>query len=398
MARKILIVGTGSLRNYGCEAIVQGTCRIIAESGMDAEVYVASDDPAYDAGMLPRGVRLVSYKRRFTPYRLWRGLLRRVFHIGNGSPVRMDVNIGKRYDIVLSCGGDNYCETPDGTLYTLLTDLMAIGENAVRAGRKYVLWGASVGPFNEENERLVFRNLGLCSLITVREKLAFDYLGKASLGERLRLVADPAFAMAPDNDVDLPDSWGGVCIGLNFSELSIYHTMPGGEVGDFVRKLWGTLDAALEEHPGWSYVCVPHVVVDDGAQNDRRFLEKYLAATRFPDRVAMLPEGLGARKTKGCVAKLDLLVAARMHCCVAGVSVGTPTLFVTYSNKGKGMSYYAYGNHDWETAVPDLVEVSFLSKLEEMVTRRDEIRGQLDGRRKTFLADALRAGEYLRIL
>ena len=185
---------------------------------------------------------------------------------------------------------------------------------------------------------------------------------------------------------------------MNLSDLSIAHSVPDSEFRTFVKELWDALDAALEAHPQWRYVCIPHVVVDDGSQNDRLFLGKYLAATKFPDRVAMLPEGLGARKTKGCVARLDILVAARMHCCVAGVSSGTPTLFVTYSNKGKGMSYYAYGHHSWELAVRELTGPLFQTKMDEMLNCREEIKAQLEHRRPQFLADALRAGEYLRNL
>ena len=52
-------------------------------------------------------------------------------------------------------------------------------------------------------------------------------------------------------------------------------------------------------------------------------------------------DNLRASKTKGYISQLDFLCSARMHCCVAGISSATPTLFITYSNKGKGMSHYA---------------------------------------------------------
>lgn len=112
--KSVLIIGTGSLLNYGCEAIVQGTYNILRKMMPDCQITVASKDLLYDRGILPNDVKLVKYERRFTLYRLCMGILRRVFHIGNGSPVRMNPFIGKKYDIVLSCGGDNYCETPEG--------------------------------------------------------------------------------------------------------------------------------------------------------------------------------------------------------------------------------------------------------------------------------------------
>ena len=198
---KVLIIGTGSLRNYGCEAIVQGTYQILRETIGNCEITVASDDIAYDSSVLPSDIKLVSYKQRFTPLRLWRGLLRRFLHIGNGSPVRMNTKISKKYDIVLSCGGDNYCEAPNGTIYTLLEDLMEIGRTAKKHNKKYVLWGASVGPFkNPINHNRVLSNLELADLITVRENLSYQYL---SSNKKVRLVADPAFRMKPDCSVTL---------------------------------------------------------------------------------------------------------------------------------------------------------------------------------------------------
>ena len=122
---KILLVGTGNLLNYGCEAIVQGTYEMLRKHWPEAFLTVASDDLDYDRKLFEGrgGIDFIPYRRRLTVYRFLMGILRR-FGIGNGSPVRMNTGIIKDYDIFLSAGGDNYAEAPDGSLYHILRDLM----------------------------------------------------------------------------------------------------------------------------------------------------------------------------------------------------------------------------------------------------------------------------------
>lgn len=274
---------------------------------------------------------------------------------------------------------------------------MLVGANAAKAGRKYVLWGASVGPFrNTNNLSLVSDNLKLCSLITVREKLAYDYVcNRMRVAEHTRLVADPAFCMDPDRNVDFRKVEGCVYIGLNLSELAVRHACRDEEVDAFLLSLFASLDQVLAQDEQVRYVCVPHVMCDDGIQNDIVFMNRYLQHTAYRSRIEILSARLGARKTKGILEKMDMVIAARMHCCVGAISVATPTLFVAYSNKGRGMSYYAYGHHDYEVEVKEMVKKTFLEKVKGMLAHREQIRAYLKNQQPRFYEDALLAGKYL---
>lgn len=391
---KILIVGTGSLLNYGCEAIVQGTYNILKKFLPNCQIYVASDNHSYDRGVLPGDIILINYRRRFSPYRIWKGVLRRFFNIGNGSDVRMNYNVGKKYDIVLSCGGDNYCENPSQGLYNIILDLMNIGEVATKHNNKYVLWGASVGAFlNKQNYEKVISNLALCELITVRELLSYKYLLDDGKLNNVTLVADPAFCMNIDESVVLDKEPNCVYIGFNFSTLAVGHSNLDDK---FIINIYNTLDAILNKHDNYRIVCIPHVVSSQsGPQNDREFLNNYIQHTAFKDRISILPENIGAKRTKGYIKQLDFLIASRMHCCVGGISSATPTLFVTYSNKGKGMSYYAYGNNDYDIECKDVNDKQFVNLVDRMIEKRTEIREYLKQQHSRFYDDAMLAGSKL---
>lgn len=397
---KILIIGTGNLRNYGCEAIVQGTYKILKENIPGCKIYVASQNKDYDRKILPQDVKLVTYLKRFTPYRLFKGILRRLFHIGAGSPVRMDTNIGKKYDIVLSCGGDNYCERPDHGIYDILKDLMTIGEKAVKSRNKYIIWGASVGPFHDKTiEQQVMDNISLTSAVFLREDLSFNYLkGFGQLSEKLKVVADPAFMMEP-GDYHLIREDGKIYVGINMSELAIAHSFDTAQFSlkESKKQFANILDTLVETNPNIEIILIPHVQID-GSQDDFNFLNPVMKASRHPERIHALPAGIGSRKTKALIKQLDLLIAARMHCCVAGISTGTPTLFITYSNKGKGMSQYAYGNHDYEISCAEMFadQSKLISLSESMLNNKDNIREYLEKQSTRFKRDASLSGEILK--
>lgn len=393
----ILLIGTGSLLNYGCEAIIQGTYSILKKFLPHCQIYLASDDFLYDSKLLPKDIKLIEYKNRFTLYRLYKGFLRRFFHIGNGCPIRMNTRIGKKFDVILSCGGDNFCEAPDGSLYNLLLDLKAIGDNCIRKHKKYCLWGSSVGPFtNKKNESFIVDSLSRYTAIFVREKKSFNYLSQFHFEEnKLNLVADPAFCMSM-KDVQLSKTEGDIYIGLNISKLALSFAVRQEKETSFCDLMFDQFDRLLSLNNRIKILCIPHVLSDvGGPQDDYSFMRQYLDKTIYKDRVILLPKYLGAQKTKGYISQCDLLIAARMHCCVGGISTAVPTLFLTYSNKGIGMAEYAYNHHKYDIPYSEIVESKFLMTVNTMLEHRREIHYYLLKQQERFNHDAMLAGNIL---
>lgn len=396
---KILIIGTGDLRNYGCEAIVQGTYAILKKTFPGCSIFLASDNKDYDRGILPDDIQLVSYKNRFTPYRIIKGLLRRFLKIGQGSEVRMKTSIGRKFDIVLSAGGDNYCERPDHGIYNLLVDLMKIGRNTVNHGNMYNVWGASIGPFcDPEIERSVVKNLALTSSIFVREEKTRDYIsGFYELKNKCVLVADPAFQMTAA-DYPFVKKENVRYVGINMSELAVGHSLNSDQISmsESKKRFSKFMDSFLDRNNNVEIILIPHVNMT-GPQDDMNFLNPVFEKCTHKDRIHIFPAGLGARKTKAMISQLDLLVAARMHCCVAGISTTTPTLFITYSNKGKGMSHYAYAHDRYDISVVDMYKNpdSFIEKIEYMLANSADIRKYLAEQSERFNTDSIKSGQIL---
>lgn len=389
---KILLVGTGSLLNYGCEAIVQGTYEMLREYWPEASLTVASDDLDYDRKLFEDRERIefVPYRKRFTVYRLLMGILRR-FGIGNGSPVRMNTGIIKDYDIFLSAGGDNYAEAPDGTLYHILRDLMKIGDKAYAQNKMFVLWGASVGPFSKDNIDIIRRNLSKADILFPREQITYDYLKNQKIqGPEIITVADPAFCMESRKGELLQSRKNEIIIGLNISRLSVNHCFSNEEEGK--TKLFEALDNLLLEEPRFRYLCIPHVMTDKGGpQDDFAFMNEYIDYSVHKERISILEFGIGAKKTKEYISQCNMIIAARMHCCIAGISSATPTLFLTYSHKGTGMARYAYGNEELTINLKEITAELLKQKVDKILDNEGLYRRMLLQRVPEFKDDSIKA-------
>ena len=198
---KYLLIGINGVYNYGCEAIVRGSVNILRAFDPQAEITYATLSPDYDRKMLADcGLEIIT--RRFISRFSFPRLARRLAAcLGIEIPVMFDLKetaTEKKYDYVLSIGGDIYTLSPDNKEYP--SALMLFGDYCEKNGRHYILWGASVGPFsvNPGVEKKVKEHLLRISGITSREKKSTEYLNSIGLGGRLLECADPAFTVAAE--------------------------------------------------------------------------------------------------------------------------------------------------------------------------------------------------------
>lgn len=401
-APSFLLAGVDGTFNYGGEAIIRGTVRILRERWPACRITCASADPAADTQRLKDvpGLRLVPSRRRWTAKRVLLGVARRV-GIGTGSrlPLRMDLMTGS--DVMLSVGGDNYGFMNDrGEMHPLSLDLADLAERSLRRGKKVVLWGASVGPFDADprtRERFA-RHLRRLSLITAREADTVAYLAQLGCAGNVATVADPAFLMQGEAGiVPFRRSGAGLIVGVNFSPASLAHVFGAGKPFAERRRMMISCLRGLLHDERVRVLLVPHVL-DEGAvlNDDHRFLAGLLAeAGGEQERMRLLPRGLGAARTKGALAGCDVVVASRLHCCVAAISSGVPTLLLAYSMKAHGLARYTYGHERWCLHVSDLTPAVFHERIAALIRERNDVADFLLRRRLLWEADARRGGEAL---
>ncbi len=166
---------------------------------------------------------------------------------------------------------------------------------------------------------------------------ATDIAPRATLSE----AVDVAFAMPFDRAAQ---PGGRIAIGINTSGL-LYN---GGYDGtsrfgmdiDYAAYTLSLLDA-LSARDDVAVHLIAHVNSDTLPQDDDGRVADALAA-RYPGaiRVADFASPVAA---KGYIAGLDMLVAARMHACIAAFSAGVAVVPVAYSRKFAGLFTGALG-------------------------------------------------------
>ncbi len=361
---KYLLIGINGVYNYGCEAIVRGSVNILRAFDPQAEITYATLSLDYDRKMLADcGLEIIP--RRFIGRFSFPRLARRLSAcLGIEIPVMFDLKetaTDKKYDYVLSIGGDIYTLSPDNKGYP--SALMLFGDYCEKSGRHYILWGASVGPFsaNPGVEKKVRAHLLRISGITSREKKSTEYLNSIGLGGQLLECADPAFTVAAEITKETKSFSGAIPekIALNLSPLSLCYTGLGRKNGIAEHGL--LIEKLLKMFP-CEIILVPHVCPpDEGIDDDYSYLNELYRS--LPEtlraRVRLLPRELGFIATKTELIKCDLCIAARMHCAINAMTAYVPTILLSYSPKASGMAEYIYGSRKYACALEDVLSYDF---------------------------------------
>jgi polysaccharide pyruvyl transferase WcaK-like protein len=381
------LIGIGGVYNYGCEAIVRGTERILRSGLPDAEIAYFSSAPAEDARRLS-GCRVdVQPRYRSGLDRIARRIVNKPFRSLRLTPP-LDLERSLRGgDLVLSIGGDMYTQYGGN----MPRSIMGLGNKVMRAGIPYAVWGASIGPFNgpEGKVQELMEHFRRCRFITVREDRTLDYLRRQGVEQNVFRVADPAFALgeADLREAAIPPGGRRLRIGINFSPLS------AAEVGmdrDQMAAGQGAMLGRLVERTDADLLLLPHVVstVCPG-DDDLGYLRQVQAAipVAVRARVRLVDNDPGFLGLKPLLRACDVVLAARMHCGINAVSEGRPALFLAYSEKARGMAERVYGHGRYVLDVRDSGQRSFADALCDLLPRLQA--ENLAGRAKEWKDEAL---------
>jgi polysaccharide pyruvyl transferase WcaK-like protein len=392
--KTFLLAGIGGVYNYGCEAIVRGTELVLRERWPDARILYAScraeDDRRRLAGanveVVPR-----TPLGRLSRVRLARKALALAGVRWVPADPRPDMLRG--VDAVLSIGGDIYT-LGNGGAYS--EALPKFGDAAEGRGVPYVLWGASVGPFdvNPTAERFFRNHISRISLVAARERRTVEYLAGFTPSTRTIRCADPAFTVAPEI-IGCERAGAGLTIGINLSPLSLRYT---GLPTEESARLQGEMIWRIASRFSAKVLLIPHVVCDfHEDDDDLRYLR--LVHRNVPEairsQVALLDADPGFVGVKQVLTQCDVVVAARMHCAINAMASHVPALLLAYSAKAPGMAEYVYGHSRWVLPVNDFCSEASLKLLAEFLGERAAVREALGQRMPSIQADARNALDAL---
>jgi colanic acid/amylovoran biosynthesis protein len=359
---RILLFFHGGSKNRGCEAIVRTAVNLLKQTHPEAIVNLASFDPLSDQG-IPNINAIYNVRdvvvSKFSLTGFIAALQYKFFK--NEIPFlrakhQKLIELIPSHDLFLSVGGDNYCYGEQPWLYE-------IDRLIKKAGKKLVLWGASIG--EEDLSENKIKDLQSFDLILARESLTYQILKSHGLN-RVQLIADGAFLLEKEI-MKLPLSWQeGATIGINYSPL-VYARNPQSKTA-VIQLIQHILDATK-----YTIALLPHVIID--GNNDYEILQELKNEFKDSDRVLLLPNDLNAVQYKGYISKMQFFIGARTHATIAAYSCLVPTMVLGYSVKSKGIAMDLFGE---EKLVLDIKELSnsnlLISKWEELHSEASKIK------------------------
>jgi polysaccharide pyruvyl transferase WcaK-like protein len=190
----------------------------------------------------------------------------------------------------------------------------------------------------------------------------------------------------------------GPILGVNLSPLSFLHVYAKEDMAAAFQEHIDALETLISEL-SVRVILIPHVIAPHMPRDDDyRFLKSIydIISERHPDYIALLSPDLGAQRTKGVISHCDALLASRMHCGIAAVSQGIPTLFLSYSSKARGMAQYVYGDDTFCLGLNEAVGNTLVTRTRLLLDSRTQIASALSSRMEEFADMAKQGGRILK--
>ena len=208
---------------------------------------------------------------------------------------------------------------------------------ALLRGVPLLLSPQTIGPFTRQPyKRLAGAIMTRADLTVARDPLSFEAVGRLAPRAARLLSADVAFRLPYGRRAAPQD--GKVHVGINVSGLLWRQSGEGGNryglSYDYAAMTLALLDA-LSTREDVTVHLITHVVDDTRPEDNDRWIVDELA-TRYPNAIRA-PDFAGPSEAKSYISGLDLLIAARMHACIAAFSSGVPVLPIAYSRKFMGL-------------------------------------------------------------
>lgn len=362
--KNILLYGIWGVYNYGCEAIIRGTVNSFKQLYPEATISYASFNIEEDKKRL-KGCDVKIIKRPFYNSIIKRGIRKSLSYFKIDFPVYTDsFKLIDDFDAIVSIGGDMYTLSAEGNYpYSL----MKFGDTALQKGKKYILWGCSIGPFENypKIQEKIKNHLKEVSLIVSREQETVKYLKKIDVYKNVMYAPDPAFNVATEN-ITTKEKSSKLTIGINLSPLSaLYYTK---NLEEIIQQQADAICAIIEKLD-CEIILLPHVISQFLKDDDFSFLEKIekKVTSKYPNSITLVKNDPGFIGIKEDIKKCDLVISARMHCAVNAITTNTPAIFLAYSKKAIGMAELVYGSKKY---VLDLAEFTntetLINKIEEI--------------------------------
>jgi colanic acid/amylovoran biosynthesis protein len=402
----ILIVGHDTFENKGCQALIYTTTRMLTNVFPGARFKVFSWDPAYDAprfGHSDIPCEFIRHKfntNEFSPRnRFW-------LFLNSALKIRTDRGLFapqyfydalKWADLAIVSGGDILGDYGEAAVKHYFFP-MAV---AVALGKPVYVFAQSISRYkNPELQRFCTHWLSRMALITVRERISYEYMKELGIKAPCHQTADPAFTLEPSTPERTHEIMKSEEISpkgeplIGFSVSKTVTRWGEGSHEQFICAIAETIDSLAGIYPESRFMFVPHVTYRNDPENDDRVVSREIyPLIHCKDRVSLIEGDYTCQESKGLIGRCDLFVGARTHATIASSSQLVPTIALAYSTKAFGIME---GILDREKCVLDVRELTsdrLVSMVKALLSRKDQVVAELAERMNGIKAASVRNAE-----
>ena len=286
-------------------------------------------------------------------------------------------------DLIVSCPGNQFLSM--GRFgWPMIVSATAVYLAILFKKPLYVM-PQSIGPFRRSWERRLMKWLYQhARLVFLRDGVSFQLAKDLGLpSDRLLHVPDLALAGEPISDrgsIPLPnkptiDPARGF-IGVTVIR-KLLKTLKGEEIEKYHTALAGALTFMVRKYDP-NILFIPQVTGPTEAEDDR------IAARLIRDRmgipivrVYLFEDHLSTVELKALYRHMDIMVASRLHSGIFSLSVGTPTLFIGYLTKTRGV-IEDLDMGEWLIELDRFEEAELVHKLEKLWQNRIQVREEIN--------------------
>jgi len=297
-------------------------------------------------------------------------------------------NLAGALDCVIDIGaGDSFTDLYGNKRFAFLWLTKAM---VVARGTPLLLAPQTIGPFRGRlARRLAAGILPRCRHVLSRDRESLELVRAIAPQAKVEQGIDVAFEL-PFVDRSSERRGARVRIGVNVSGLLAEQARLGtnrfGLTYDYLAAM-EQLVTSLSAIEGNEVLVFTHVAGNSDSRDDDGWVADRIA-TLCP-AAARVPDFADASAAKSFISSLDVVVAARMHACVAALSSGVPVVPVAYSRKFAGL----FGGIGYDAGIPvrGLDEGGVVAAITALIADRDKLQPKVDAARAEAAA---RSGIY----
>jgi colanic acid/amylovoran biosynthesis protein len=412
--RTILLINFHSTKNAGDLALLEAAIRQLTLAFDVPQVIVSANYPQ-EKYFIENEIKVVQspatliYSRKS----LWRqiiswisGILTSYYYAhnlpsiqekGNLNPWRELASFYISADLVVGCPGNQFLSM--GRFgWPIIVSATAVYLAILFKKPLYVM-PQSLGPFKRSWERWLMKWLySSARLVFLRDGVSYKLAQELGLPlDRLIHVPDPAFIAETASKqvcVSLPNipaiDTSRDYIGVTVIR-KLLKTLKGEEIEKYHIGLADALMYMIRKYDT-KIVFFPQVTGPTEIEDDR------IAAKQVRDRmedlgdqVYIMEESLSASALRAFYKQIDVMIASRLHSGIFALSVGTPTLFIGYLTKTRGI-LEDLGMQEWLIELDNFDEGELIQKLEKLWQNRIQVEEEINRRLPSWVEGAEQVG------